>query len=225
MTKAKDLWIPCDWETRKPLLMDNFFYIPQHYAEHEKSGFSFFSHTKVFNNDNPVHVEYCSGNGSWIIEKAENNPNINWVAVEARFDRARKIWVKMKNRDLSNLLVVFGKAEELNQYYLEDNAVSCSYINFPDPWPKKKHAKHRIFQKEFIESIHAKTENGGKMIWVTDDPDAALQMIENTLLTKVWKPSSPSPYYIESWPEYGSSYFEALWKEKGKKIRYMKFEK
>ena len=93
--KPKDLPYPYKWEDRHPLLKDKIFYVPEYYQEHKKELFP--NLQEYFGNDRPIHLEYCSGNGEWILNRAMENPEINWVAVEMWFERVRKIYSKTIN--------------------------------------------------------------------------------------------------------------------------------
>ena len=169
-------------------------------------------------------MEYCSGNGQWILEKAKNNPEINWIAVEKRFDRARRIWVKRHNMGISNLLVVFGDARLLTKYYLPKNSISEVFINFPDPWPKKKHAKNRLVTPGFMEMLSGVVKQQGVVTMVTDDALAKDCMVDAAFFSKSWKHEFPEPYYLTEMPGYGGSYFDALWREKNREIKYLQFK-
>src|SRR5579872_3724980 len=82
MKTAKDLRIPFTWAERRPILLDRFFYLPKSYDGHERWGVFDWADPQVFGNQQPVIIEYCSGNGQWIGERAKQNPTVNWVAVE-----------------------------------------------------------------------------------------------------------------------------------------------
>lgn len=215
--QLKKLRFPYRWEERRPELVDRVLFVPDYYHRHREWVFPGFE--AIFGNNNPVVIEYCAGNGTWIAEKAKNSP-YNWIAVEWRFDRVQKIWSKMKNYNLSNLMVVCGEAQTFTREYLPKHTVSQAYINFPDPWPKEKHAKNRLFQKPFIDEL-ARTVFGNVTV-VTDDPTFADQISLEML--KSWNPSFPDPFYITEWPNYGTSFFDTLWRDKGKTIRYFQFE-
>lgn len=222
--KPKNLKIPFTWEQRKPLLEDRVLYVPIYYANHDEWDVKEWSDEQLFGNTNELCVEFCSGNGSWILEKALAYPNKNWVAVEKRFDRSRKIWSKIKNFSLKNLIVVCGEAEAFSKHYVKDNTFSEVYINFPDPWPKERHAKNRIFRQPFIQRVSEISKSGASATFVTDDETYSLQMIEEMQKNENWKSFLESPYFVTDWPEYGSSYFDDLWRSKGKTIRYMQFK-
>jgi tRNA (guanine-N7-)-methyltransferase len=220
--KATDLKIPCSWEERRPCLLEKLLYIPEYFLFHKKYA-DIFSLKQIFPNKNPISIEFCSGNGDWIIEKAKKNPLINWIAVEKRFDRARKIWAKIHNNNLSNLFVIMGEALTFSTEYLPESSVSNIYINFPDPWPKKKHIKHRLVKEDFIKELSRISLSKTNLIFATDDQESANRVCELLLESPLWSPFSPHPYYVNKLSDYGTSFFDSLWRKKGKEIYYLEF--
>jgi len=216
--KPKDLKFPFRWEERKPLLKNGILYIPNYYFRHQEWKICSF-----FENQNPIYIEFCSGNGEWIIRKAFANPQMNWIAVEKNFDRVRKIWSKRENHGLSNLFIVSGFAEELVKFYLPKKQIAGAYINFPDPWPKEKHAKNRLFQEEFIAHLGECLLPNGKIHVVTDDKSYLEQILHEMITSDIFKPAMDHPFYLENPTDYGESWFERLWKEKGRSIFHTHF--
>ncbi len=217
----KELKYPHSFENRKPVLHDGVLFVPDFYVGHQN--FDMPPLSQIFNNSNPARIEYCSGNGEWIVQKAKENPNINWFAVEKKFRRVRKIWVKAHQMGLTNLVVVCGDANDFIRYYLKEGEIEGVYINFPDPWPKEKHAKYRLVQFDFVKEMHRTMKEGAEAIIVTDDADYSLQVIDEMRVhfTSLF----PEPFYAEKGEEYGSSYFNRLFAERGKLIRMMQFKK
>lgn len=216
---------PFSWKERYITIHDRIWYLPPHYYEYEKFTFPGWHHPLTFEENKPVRVEYCSGNGAWIAAKAKQDPHSNWVAVEKQFVRARKIWTKIKSEALNNLLAVCGKGEAVTQHYFSDESISEVFINFPDPWPKARHAKHRIIQPAFIQEIYRVLKPGHCLTLVTDDPDYSSIMIDVMAQSPDFEPCYPSPFFVTDLPEYGTSFFEDLWRQKGKQIRYHQFRK
>ncbi len=221
--KATDLKYPFTWEERHPVLHERVLFVPRHYENHDVWPFPRWDSPSLFGKTGPVFVEYCSGNGEWILEKARVEPHLFWVAVEKRFDRVRKIWLKMQKQKLTNLLVVCGDALTFTKHYLPPCSIEGIYVNFPDPWPKPRHARNRIFQEPFIKEISRVVKKGGGATLVTDDPPYSLQMIEQMQIGDLWRSSFEAPYFKTDWPSYGSSFFDALWRKKGKVIHYHQF--
>ncbi len=221
--KPKDLISPYSWENRHTILSDGVLFVPDYYQNYDEYQFPGWDHQDIFGNNNPVKLEYCSGNGSWIVEKAMNEPDVNWVAVEIRFDRVRKIWAKKKNRGLNNLFIICGEALTFAHHYLPDSSICEIFVNFPDPWPKDRHAKHRLIRPRFIEENARCLKSNAMMTLVTDDEVYCTQMIDTMLENISFRSCYPEPYFITDVKDYGSSFFCNLWENKGKTIRHMQF--
>lgn len=219
--KPKDLKPVFKWVDRRPLIEDRVLYVPNYYFEHSK--FSMPKFSEIFENKNPIHVEYCSGNGDWILERAKKHPEINWIAVEMQFERVRKIWSKRENYQINNLLIVCGEAETLTKYYLPDDCIDSVYINFPDPWPKEKHAKNRLLKEPFIELLASKMKDFTPLTFVTDDVDYKEEVLNKLIENPHFQPQFEPPYYVTELENYGGSYFYDLWVSKQKTIHYLIF--
>ena len=225
MKKLSDLKIPFSFEKRRPIIIEKLLIIPAHYDAHDKWGEKKFLTEKIFKNNKKIFIEYCSGNGEWIVKKASKNKNINWIAVEIRLDRARRIWKKMHNQNLENLFVVLGDGYTFTKFYVREKSISSVYINFPDPWPKRRHEKHRLITKNFIKELEKILKRGGEIFFVTDDEDFSKRALNYFLDNKSFESAFKKPYFVEEVLGYGDSYFKTLWKGKGKKIRYFQFLK
>lgn len=203
-------------------MLDGVLYIPDYYEKHKD--FKLPDWETIFGNNNPVVIEYCSGNGTWIADKAKDKTK-NWIAVEWRFERVQKIWSKKKNQKLDNLFIVCGDARLFISEYLQDQSIDGVYINFPDPWPKDKHAKNRLFQPPFITELTRTLKSGAFLTIATDDPPYSQQIADVIVANPSWKSAHPAPYYVTEWEGYGASYFDSLWRQKGREIRYFQFLK
>jgi len=204
---------------------DRIFYVPSRCATYDDFAFPGWDHPTIFGNDNPVMIEYCSGNGAWVAEKAQQNPHLNWIAVEKKFERVRKIWSKIQNFGLKNLMAVCGEAFNATWRYLPAESFAGAFINFPDPWPKKRHAKHRLIHPAFVQEIWRVLKPHTTFTLVTDDPVYSACMVEEMGSHSGFSSLHPSPYYITDIPSYGSSFFEQLWREKGRTIHFHQYRK
>lgn len=216
--KPKELKFPYTWEERRPNLGDQILFVPLHYFAHDE-----WVKRPFFDNNNPVYVEYCSGNGEWILDRATESPDVNWIAVEMKFERVAKIYSKMKNRGIKNVLVVCGEAQPFTKWYLESSSVDRIYVNFPDPWPKRRHAKNRLLQGEFLSEMARIMRPKGRMALVTDDPGYAKWSLQQMHNSKRWISTLDEPFVTLNDAEYGSSYFDRLWREKGREIQLLEF--
>lgn len=223
--KAQDLKRPFSWEERCPVIQDGVFHVPPQFTNYACFTFPEWHDEQLFGNSLPVKLEYCSGNGSWIADCSLKDPGSNWIAVEKKFDRVRKIWAKKKKGNLSNLIAVAGDAYTVTKYYFRDESVQEIFINFPDPWPKTRHAKNRIIQQPFLYEMRRILKDDGKVTIVTDDDDYSKHIIKEMNKFSGFSSQFSSPYYTTDLPGYGTSYFEELWRSQGKLIRYHQFVK
>ncbi len=219
--KPKDLKSPFTWRERRPAWVEPVLFVPEHYGQHAA-----FGRPILFNREAPTFIEYCSGNGDWIIERSRLFPEYNWIAVEKRFDRVRKIWSKLNNQNRENVAIVSGEALPFSKYYLVPQSITGCFINFPDPWPKGRHAKHRLFSPEFIEILGLILQKKAQVMIATDDEVWVQQILGQFLSEKSpFTSTLPQPHFVTDWPNYGTSFFEELWRSKGKTIHYLQFLK
>ncbi|NLC47861.1 MAG: tRNA (guanosine(46)-N7)-methyltransferase TrmB [Tenericutes bacterium] len=122
---------------------------------------------KVFNNNNPIEIEIGMGKGKYIIEKARQNKNINYIGIE-KYDSPLVNAIKiLNNENLDNLRIICFDAYNIDTIF--DNEISKIYLNFSDPWPKKRHTKRRLTSNIYLskydkvfkdeKSIEMKTDN------------------------------------------------------------------
>lgn len=123
----------------------------------------------LFGNDNPIHIEIGMGKGQFIIENAKRYPNINFIGIE-KFDSVIVRAVeKLEEETLSNLKLIRMDALEINEVF--DCEIDTIYLNFSDPWPKKRHTNRRLSSPNFLtkydslfqglQTIIMKTDNRG----------------------------------------------------------------
>ena len=94
---------------------------------------------KIFNNNNPIHLEIGMGKGDFIIDKAIKNPDINFIGIEKYQSIIVRAIKKIENLKIDNIRIICIDAKELDTIFNED--IETIYLNFSDPWPKKRHAK------------------------------------------------------------------------------------
>lgn len=106
------------------------------------------NYKEVFGNDNPIHLEIGTGKGQFLILMAKTNPDINFIGVEMKKSILVRAIQKLENKDIPNLKFMVWYAEGLDKVL--DHEVSTIYLNFSDPWPKKKHHKRRLTAPFFL---------------------------------------------------------------------------
>ena len=220
MTRPKDLHSPTTSVNSPVIIQDRVWYVPAR-ADFSLFHFPGWVSPELFEKEGPIFVEFCSGNGSWIAEKARLFPCINWLAVEKRFDRTRKIWSKIKNLNLKNLVVACSEGLTLSKNFFPPHSIQHIFVNFPDPWPKKRHIKHRIISPLFFEEAARTLKTNGLLTFVTDDePYSSLFLDFVNTLEIPFEQTTPPPGYRVPPEDYGTSFFDSLFRGQGKEIRY-----
>lgn len=125
------------------------------------------NYKNVFENDNPIYIEVGMGKGDFIIENALKNSEINFIGIE-KFDSVMVRAVqKLEEYDIPNLKLI--KIDALNIDNIFDKEISCLYLNFSDPWPKKRHTNRRLTSNVFLNKYDLIFKNTKKIIMKTDN--------------------------------------------------------
>lgn len=222
MVRPKDLRLPYPWKERHILIRNRVWFVPRR-PIHDTFTFPGWEHPELFGVERPLRVEYCSGNGDWIVEKAKEDPESNWLAVEMRLDRIKKIWSKSENNGCKNIVIVWAEAFELTKKYLPPESIDEVFVNFPDPWPKRKHAIHRLIRKEFLVELARAMKPSSLLTCVTDDEPYTKWMIKELLATPPFESHLPDPYFHRRPQNYGGSFFDALFQAQEKEINQLIF--
>lgn len=115
-----------------------------------------------------LYAEIGCGKGGFITELARRNPDAFYIGFEKVPDVIVMAMEKIKNAGLSNVVFVCGDAEALPDIF-EEGELDGLYLNFSDPWPKKKHAKRRLTYIGFLEKYRYILKDGGKIFFKTDN--------------------------------------------------------
>jgi tRNA (guanine-N7-)-methyltransferase len=130
----------------------------------------------LFPNRQPLEVELGSGDGSFLVEYARRHPEHNFIGVERLLGRIRKMDRKGRRAGLVNLLGARIESSYFLQYLLPTHATIALHIYFPDPWPKRKHRRHRLINDHFPALASEALAPGGVVFLRTDDEDYFSQM-------------------------------------------------
>jgi tRNA (guanine-N7-)-methyltransferase len=132
---------------------------------------------KLFFQEQPVEVELGSGDGSFLAEYARLHPEHNFIGVERLLGRIRKLDRKGQRASLTNLRGVRIECSYFVEYLLPPASAVALHIYFPDPWPKRKHRRHRLVNERFPTLARQALAPGGTVYLRTDDANYFEQMV------------------------------------------------
>ena len=130
----------------------------------------------LFSQDQPLEIELGSGDGSFLANYATLHPERNFLGVERLLGRLRKLDRKARRAGLSNLRGVRIESAYFLEYLLPHHSTLALHIYFPDPWPKRKHRRHRLLNERFPTLARQALAPGGVIHLRSDDEDYFAQM-------------------------------------------------
>ena len=177
---------------------------------------------EVFGNNNPIYIEIGMGKGDFIIENAKTYPNINFIGIE-KFDSVIVRAIEKVPEDLTNLKLIRMDAKEIDEVFSAE--VERIFLNFSDPWPKKRHHDRRLTSHIFLNKYDSVFKGENVIYQKTDNRD----LFEYSLISM-----STYGYKIEdiSLDLHNSNYediimteYEKRFVEKGNNIYYVVVKK
>jgi len=179
----------------------------------------------VFGRPGPLTVEVGFGKDEFLLDLAETNPDGLFLGIEFSRPRTRSYLNKIRFRGLTNVRVLLEHAANAVGLCLGDGSVGELFVLFPDPWPKKKHARNRLISPWFVREADRVMIPGGRATMATDDVpyrDQILEVVEgHGSFRNLRGPGEYGPR-----PEgFDQTIFERRWVEQGRGIYYMQFVK
>lgn len=134
------------------------------------------SWSKLFGNNNPIYIEIGMGKGKFIIENSLKYKNINFIGIEKYDSVVSKCLVKIPD-NVSNLKIIRMNALEIDEVF--DREIELIYLNFSDPWPKKRWHKRRLTSEIFLQKYDKIFKSVNKIVQKTDNQELFEYSIES----------------------------------------------
>ena len=123
---------------------------------------------ELFGNNYPIHLEIGMGKGKFLLQLAEQNPDINYIGIEKYSSVLIRALQKREEYEGENIYFLRMDAENIPDIFKEGE-IDRIYLNFSDPWPKERHAKRRLTSKEFFSRYDRILKKDGVVIFKTDN--------------------------------------------------------
>lgn len=189
----------------------------------EEIGF-FPSWDKVFGRRAPLYFEIGVGNGEFIVEMAEKMREADFVGVEVSKEVLRKALARIEDRSLSNIRLIHMEGTKALAKLFKSESLEGVFLNFPDPWPKKKHRKKRLVKPGFLYLLSDRLKIGGFFQMATDHKDYAEEVL---LLFKDFDGFSPlwEDYLKTALNDFYPTKYARKWLSQGKTIYFLGIKK
>lgn len=129
---------------------------------------------EAFGNGRPIHIELGMGKGQFISGMSVKYPEVNFIGMDMYDDlirrageKARAIWREQGAERPENVRLALGNVESLEEFFAPGE-VERIYLNFSDPWPKKKHWRRRLTHPRFLDKYRALLNERGEIHFKTD---------------------------------------------------------
>lgn len=137
-----------------------------------------FTTEQLLSFDKPYYLEIGSGKGQFLVDMAKKFPNKFFVGVEKNVTCSGFTAKKLVEEEIVNAKLMFINAEILMND-IKDNSIESIFLNFSDPWPKKRHHKRRLTAINYLNNYYRVLKKGGRLIIKTDNPDLFSFTLEN----------------------------------------------
>ena len=132
--------------------------------------------TALFGNDHPVALEIGCGIGDFIVKTAADEPGTNYIAIDFYNKGCFKTCRRIDRGGLANVRVLREEARQFIVERIAKGSLAAVYINCPDPWPKKKHRKRRLVNRQFLEFLADYLAPGADFFFATDFDDYGIDL-------------------------------------------------
>ena len=123
---------------------------------------------KLFGNRNPVEVEIGTGKAGFLLGRAQAHPERNFLGIEWANRFFRFAADRLRRWGVTNARMVRTDASHFMRVQCPRDSLSALHVYHPDPWPKKRHHKRRLFQKPFVDAAVECLITGGRLSVQTD---------------------------------------------------------
>ncbi len=116
----------------------------------------------------PWEVELGFGKGRFLLGQAQAKPSIRFLGIEVAEKYYRIALKRMRRKGLDNVVLVRGEALYLLSVVLPPGFAEAVHVYFPDPWPKSRHQKRRLFDPITVDLVIGMLTPGGHLYFATD---------------------------------------------------------
>ncbi len=167
-------------------------------------------------------VDLGFGRGEFLTALAEKAETVDFLGVEISHKRVLKMARRLARTELRNVRLCEARAQDVVTRALPAASVHTIWVNFPDPWPKKRHHPRRLLQPAFVRRLVAALEPGGTLQVATDHVEYA-EWIDQVLAAEPMLANARGTAWssdVEGRPRTG---YELEWRAEGRSLHFFTY--
>ena len=173
----------------------------------------------------PLVVEIGFGRGEFLCQLARQAPRVAHLGIDISRKRVLKLARRLARSEIGNIRLICGSGERSVRSYLMAESVQTCWINFSDPWPKKRHRRRRLVQPELVAALATRLIPGGSVYVSTDDVPYAEHIdevlrgqptLENLYDPEPWRRDGPGPI---------PTAYELAWRREGRPLHFWAYRR
>ena len=174
---------------------------------------------QIFRRAAPIEVEIGFGNGAFLVEMAQREPETNFVGLEIYKKGIKKARKRIERAGRQNVRLIRQEALAALPKLFTAGELSAIYINFPDPWPKRRHHKRRLINPSFIATVYSLLKDRGRIFIATDYQEYAGE------IERLFREHGGFYYLNQYFPDHNPTKYEQECLRLGQAVYYMSWEK
>jgi tRNA (guanine-N7-)-methyltransferase len=159
-------------------------------------------------------VEIGFGKGRYLLRRAALEPEARFLGIEIAGEYFRLVARRVARRRLANTVLLEGEAQYLAAAVLPRAFARKVHIYFPDPWPKLRHHRRRLFAPDSLDLVLGLLEPGGTLCFATD----FLAYGEEVRALLASHPAAEVQLHDGPWPDGARTNYEAKYLVEGRPI-------
>ncbi|MHB8708299.1 MAG: tRNA (guanosine(46)-N7)-methyltransferase TrmB [Desulfuromonadales bacterium] len=178
----------------------------------------------LFGRSAPLALEIGCGTGHFIEQRARQQPECNFLAIDIYNKGCLKTCSKLDAAGMSNVRVLRIEARELLTEVLPDNSLQAIYINCPDPWPKKRHRDRRLVNRDFLEIALRRLVPDGDFFFSSDQRDY-VEQVDTALVGMAGFRNQFKEPFVENLPGYPLSKYMRRFLDQGLPVHFVHYRR
>ena len=172
----------------------------------------------------PLVLEIGFGRGEFLLELARRAPGVPHLGVEVSWKRVLKLARRLARSELSNVRLVHATGEQLLAT-IAPSSLAAVWINFPDPWPKKRHQRRRLVQPGLVSAL-AERLTPGSVLHVATDDRAYAEQIDAVLAAEPRLENDFAPQrWLREVPCRTPTAYELAWRAEGRPLHFWAYRR